>query len=633
MLGVDNRKSELTQLERTQEQLKQSKSLLAIAMRLGRLSAWALDLPAHSLTWSSGAMAVHGLPADFELTATSFSELVDPACRSLLDSAIRSCVREGTSFDIELRILRRRNPAMWIRLIGEADHDAQGRVRRLQGAVQDITERKEAADRAQQMGERLTATLESVTESFFTVNQEWRFTYVNQEAERMLRRSRGELLGKVIWDEFPEAVESVFHREYERALCEFVAVDFETFYAPLGMWLHVKAYPSIQGLAVYFKDITDSRSVRDALQDSEEQYRKLFESSIDGIIQLGSDGVVLRANAAACAMFGLSEQQFQGRRRDALVAPEEDRLPAFMQSRRHSGRGQAELMMMRGDGSRFMAEVSSAEFSTSQGSTIISVVLRDITERRQAEQQILMLNEQLSERVRQRTAQLEEANTELKAFAHSLAHDLRSPIAVIDGFSDMLAQSLGEPDSERNRHYLRRIRAASRQMDEFTEALLSLARISQADLELCDVDLSAIATAVIADLQERDRTRSVEVHIRDGMHARGDSRLLQMALENLLGNAWKFTARRQSAEIHFGAQAGAGGELAYCVRDNGAGFDMAYADKLFGNFQRLHSQAEFPGTGIGLVNVKRIISRHGGRIWAESVPNNGATFFFTLGSS
>jgi len=170
-------------------------------------------------------------------------------------------------------------------------------------------------------------------------------------------------------------------------------------------------------------------------------------------------------------------------------------------------------------------------------------------------------------------------------------------------------------------------------MDEYIDALLSMADISQARLQVTDVDLSALAAGILAEMQERDPQRRVAACVQPGLGARGDARLLRMALENLLGNAWKFTGARDAAEIHFDSRPGDGGKPVFCVSDNGAGFDMAYADKLFGNFQRLHDAAEFPGTGIGLANVSRIVGRHGGRVWAEGREGSGASFYFTLANS
>lgn len=614
-----------------EEQMRQTQARLDMVMRLGRLGAWAADVPEMTMNWSSEALAILGSAQHSSLAVHDVLGLLDEG-RDQVERAITACMRDGAPFDVEARLSAGRADPVWLRLIGEADRDAQGRIKRIQGAVQDVTGKREASERTRRLGDRLTMTLESITDSFFTLDREWCFTYANQEAERLLGRSRGELLGKVIWQELPEAVGTLFHREYERALAEFVTVEFEAYHAPLAMWLQVNAFPSLQGLAVHCRDITHSKSVGDALRDSEQQYRMLFENSMDGIVQSRPDGTIVRANAAACAMFGMSEQEICRAGRDRLVAPDEDgRLGAFLGARRRTDTAKKELVMMRADGSRFIAEVSSGEYQASEGTSLVSVVIRDITERLRFQRKILRLNAELGERVRQRTAQLEAANAELKAFAHSLAHDLRSPIAAIDGFGEMLGRSLDGRGSERDLHYLSRIRAAARQMNEFTGALLSLASISQASVQMEDVDLSSLAATVLADMQERDSGRLVVADVEPGLLARGDARLLKMALENLLGNAWKFTGGRDVAEISFAARPGPGGDPVYCVKDNGAGFDMAYASKLFGNFQRLHSQAEFPGTGIGLANVQRIVVRHGGKVWAESAPGEGAAFYFTLG--
>ncbi|HWI83387.1 sensor histidine kinase [Ramlibacter sp.] len=219
---------------------------------------------------------------------------------------------------------------------------------------------------------------------------------------------------------------------------------------------------------------------------------------------------------------------------------------------------------------------------------------------------------------------------ELKRFAQSLAHELRTPIAAVLGFGKTLDGLLGEDVPERTRHYVRRIRAAGQLLDEYVEALVALTQAAQGVVRLADVDLSDMARQVLDDLQLREPQRRVRTVVQANVRAYGDPSLLRMVLENLLGNAWKFTGPTEAAEIRFSAQSGSGWQTVYRVEDNGVGFDEAYADKLFGDFQRLHSQSEFPGTGLGLANVQRIVARHGGRVWAESAGGRGATFWFTL---
>jgi len=246
--------------------------------------------------------------------------------------------------------------------------------------------------------------------------------------------------------------------------------------------------------------------------------------------------------------------------------------------------------------------------------------------------EIRRLNENLENRVRERTAELEVANKELEAFAYSVSHDLRAPLRHIDGFSKILLEAHTDKLDEEGQRYLQFLRNGSQKMGQLLDALLALSRVTRAEMRRQPVDLSALASAVLADLRKEQPERQVELTIEPGVGAEGDPQLLRVALDNLLGNAWKFTSKRTVAKIQFGATRQRD-QLVCFVKDNGAGFDMAYADKLFGAFQRLHSGEEFPGTGIGLATVQRIVRRHGGRVWAEGAVDQGATFYFTLGHS
>lgn len=225
----------------------------------------------------------------------------------------------------------------------------------------------------------------------------------------------------------------------------------------------------------------------------------------------------------------------------------------------------------------------------------------------------------------------EDANRELEAFCYSVSHDLRAPLRTIDGFSQALAEDFGPVLSDDGQHLLTRIRAATQRMGQLIDDLLGLSRVTRGEFEPAEVNLSELAEGICAELRAQDPARRVSVAVQPGVTAEGDSRLLGVVMDNLLRNAWKYTGRREEASITFGA-AQLDGELTYFVRDNGAGFDMQYADKLFGVFQRLHHANDFPGTGVGLATVQRIVFRHGGRVWAEAAVDQGATFYFTLGA-
>ncbi len=248
------------------------------------------------------------------------------------------------------------------------------------------------------------------------------------------------------------------------------------------------------------------------------------------------------------------------------------------------------------------------------------------------EQRVAERTHELQERneaLRRNAAQLLAANTELDAFAYSVSHDLRAPLRSIDGFSHVLLEDYAAQLDEAGRDSLQRVRAASQRMATLIDDLLKLARVTRSEMRTENVDLSGMAQDIAADLQRGAPDRPVEFAIAPGLGARGDPRLLRVALENLLRNGWKYTGKQPRPRVEFGS-VDVNGERAFLVRDNGAGFDMKYADKLFGVFQRLHSAAEFEGTGVGLATVRRIITRHGGRIWAEGAVDRGATFYFTL---
>jgi signal transduction histidine kinase len=261
---------------------------------------------------------------------------------------------------------------------------------------------------------------------------------------------------------------------------------------------------------------------------------------------------------------------------------------------------------------------------------------REITEHMQTGQQLHKLNQELEQRVIERTGLLKAANRELEAFTYSVSHDLRAPLRSIDGFSQALLEDYGEVLDAEGREFLQRVRRAAQRMGQLVDDLLKLSRITGGEMVREPVDLSRLAASVVEELRQENPTREVEVVIQPGVCAEGDGRLLRVVLENLFGNAWKFTSRREQARIEFGIvdhavlNPGQPDQTVYAVRDNGAGFDPAYAGKLFGVFQRLHLATEFPGTGIGLATVQRVIHRHRGRIWAEGALNEGAAFFFTL---
>ena len=395
--------------------------------------------------------------------------------------------------------------------------------------------------------------------------------------------------------------------------------------------------------------------VEQELKLSQELVQLLFGTAASGLVMNTPGGYLLMANPAYCATLGYTLDELEMMDTRTLTHPDDRSRYGALRERMLAGEfdsftDEKRYVQKNGDTVWVRAKVSLVRSDDGQPTHVISVtdditesrriaeklqrseVLRD-AEREKARQQILRLNADLEARVQRRTAELEAVNGELKAFSYSVSHDLRAPLNTIDGFVHLLVKAEGERLGDKGKHYLARIRSATREMVELIDGLLALAQVSRSALQMRDVDLSALAQGVLQKCQERDAQRQLTLRIEPGLNAHGDALLLNAVLQNLLGNAWKFTSKRDAASITFGCQTSGTAERVFYVQDNGAGFDMATAHKLFTTFERLHSPVDFAGTGVGLSIVKRVVERHGGRVWADGRVDEGATFFFTLAAA
>ena len=377
------------------------------------------------------------------------------------------------------------------------------------------------------------------------------------------------------------------------------------------------------------QDVTAQREAEAAFRRSESKYQAVLENASDGIAVADPEGRFLEANRVLLENLGYSEEEFRRLKVTDVHPPEEaDRLQEVFRAIREDGHSITEHQVVRKDGSTYPAEVAGTLIELEEGPVALGI-FRDITERKRLEAELRGHRDELERRVAERTRELTAANEELEAFSYSVSHDLRGPLRTIDGFGEVLMEEFGDALEPEARGYIGRMQAASARMAQLIDGLLTLSRTSRTQLERQPVDLSAVARTVIEELQAAEPERAVAVTLAPEAQAVGDPALLRALLENLLGNAWKFTRGREGAAIELGVTE-TGGEPVYFVADNGAGFDMAHADHLFQPFQRLHRVEEFDGSGIGLATVHRIVRRHGGRIWAEATPGEGATFFFTL---
>jgi PAS domain S-box-containing protein len=377
-------------------------------------------------------------------------------------------------------------------------------------------------------------------------------------------------------------------------------------------------------------DITERKQREEALQ----RFRLAMDATADAVYL--TDRATVRfidVNAAACRMQNRTREELLALGPEWVLSTTRAELERAYDAVIAAGEATAPVEMLRKrpreDGSRVWVEIERRAQRTGDGWTIVTVV-RDITERKRQEFVLRRLNEELEQRVAGRTHALEVANKELEAFSYSVSHDLRAPLRAIHGFSRLLEAQHASALDDEGRDMLRRVNAGAEKMGLLIDDLLRLSRISRQSMRVGPVDLSALAHEAAEELQAGEPERRVEWVIAPQVSATGDPGLLGLVLQNLIGNAWKYSARRNAARIEFGVDEN-DGRRTFFVRDNGVGFDMAHAAKLFGAFQRLHSAAEFPGSGIGLATVARILYRHGGSAWAEARVGEGASFYFSLG--
>ncbi len=387
------------------------------------------------------------------------------------------------------------------------------------------------------------------------------------------------------------------------------------------------------GLALAYLAVSQrARTYREQFQHAEsmhrvdERFRKLVESARDGIVLADGTGSCTDANSSACAVFGIRRDDLIGRPLAShFWLPENGAEHPLWHELIRTGALSTELIIRKPDGTSVPVDVRA--WVLPEGNA--QAVIRDISERKRAEELQRTLHLELEERVKVRTAQLETANRELETFSYSVSHDLRAPLRGIDGWSLALLEDFGETLDPRAREFLTRVRTETQRMGLLIDDLLRLSRVHRTEMHVHPVDLTSLVHRVSEGIRSGHAGRTVMLTVEEGLTVHADPPLLEIAVTNLLDNAFKFTSRVAQAQIAVGRREDRGRHTFY-FRDNGAGFDMAYARKLFAPFQRMHTLSEFPGTGIGLAIVQRIIHRHGGMIWAEAAVDAGATFYFTL---
>ncbi|MFN0160270.1 MAG: PAS domain S-box protein [Burkholderiales bacterium] len=485
---------------------------------------------------------------------------------------------------------------------------------------------------------KFRAMVEASPVGIFLAQSDGQTIYCNPAYLRILGLSADEALGlgwiKAIHPEDRDLVAAEWHK----------AAGAGIPYRGQGRYLHaggrivwwqvrsaeLRVAAQVVGMVGIAEDITEVREAQSALHDSERRYRSMFASNPQPMWVYDVETLrFLDVNDAAVAHYGYSRDEFRAMTvQDIRLDEDRTRLDRLGGQRAGAALGQGTRRHRRKNGRTIEVELTSHDLMFN-GRRAIHVLANDVSERSRVEREIKQINVELEERVAARTVELTAANNELEAFTYSVAHDLRAPLRGIDGFSALLVENNANLDRDAAT-YAARIRSASQRMGSMISDLLNLSRVSRRDLYKLSVDLSVMVHEIREELARSAPGRAVDWHVQPGLRALGDPGLLRLVLDNLIGNAWKYSRDAQECRIEFGRANGPDGKPEFFVRDNGVGFDMQYAGKLFSVFQRLHSAEKYEGTGIGLATVKRIISRHGGTVRGEATAGHGATFYFTL---
>ena len=620
---------DITERLKAAEALRKSEAMLAEAQRIAHLAHWDNDLISGETFWSDELFRIYKLQKEHTPPFNNlddFKNLIHPDDREATSQMVEAAMKGEGEYKIDRRIICGDGEVRWVHIEGVVQFDDDRKPIRLFGTTQDITDRKQTEKALRDSEERYRRLIE-LNPAGIGVHSEGIIQFVNPSCLKLLGAEKEEdLIGKPILDiVHPDYRELVIERvklAYENGVIgdpieeKFVKlnveeIDVEVTSIPL-------TYMDKPATQVVFWDITERIKSAKALKESEERLRTLSEATFEGV-GISEKGRFIDGNEQLASILGYELDEMLGMEVGKAVAPQDIE---FVREKILGGIQEPyEHRALKKDGSIIFVEVRPRMMEI-EGREVRVTAIRDITERKQAEEEIRNLNEELEKRVKERTAELE-------AFSYSVSHDLRAPLRAINGFSQVILEEYSQILGDEGLDYLERIMAGSVKMDELIDDLLTLSHLGQRDLNLQSFDITVLVKEISNNLKESEKRRNIDINILDCPKVKADKPLLELMLTNLLANSLKFTQGRDPARIEFGCLTDQE-EPIYYLKDDGIGFDMSISDKLFSPFQRLHPDLDYEGTGIGLAIVQRIAQRHGGRVWVEAEEDKGATFFFSL---
>lgn len=568
------------------------------------------DDEGNMLEWNRKLNEVTGY-SDREISELHPLDFVPDEDEEQITTAIRHVIEEGEEQRVESHLITKNGERIPYEFTGNPFYDDSGELVGLLGSGREIAEfkKRERTYRAE-----LDEMYERISDAFYAVDEEFRFTYVNEDAEKLLQRSEKSLLEKKLWEEFPEAAEidrvwDAFHR----ALEEQTTQRYELYYEPLEFWVSATLYPSETGISVYFKDITE----RKERERQQEQYRAMMEAASDVIVTIDEDGTIRNINPAVEELFGYDPEELVGENLTVLMSEDyrdfhEEGLQQYLETgNRNRDWSNVELPGRRADGSEIPLAISFGEVEHGNETYFIGII-RDISETKKYQRR------------------LEQANERLEQFVYSASHDLKEPLRVARTYAEFLQDDVPDELPEDAREDLYYLQEAVSRMDRLIQSLLKLSRVGRGNIERREVPLDNCANEAMDHLAPRIEESNATINREDLPALKIDEPLVTDLYQNLISNALKYGGKEESsAEITLTADEQNGGWV-LGVRDNGPGIPPDKQDKIFRPFHRLSGRSETEGSGMGLAICKRIAQSHGGRIWVESEPGEGTHFKFVL---
>jgi PAS domain S-box-containing protein len=572
-----------------------------------------------------------------EVIGRKSTEFLTVASRRYADEVVLPAFfKTGFCKDVPYQIVTKSGKILDVLLSATAELNDAGEIVRSLAVMTDVTERNRAEEALRESEEKFSGAFHATpTLLVISILADGRYVEVNEAFERLLGFSREEAIGRTsielgIWEN-PADRSRYVQALREQGKVRDMEINLRSKTGDIIVGQFSGEIIEVGGetrLLTMVNDITARKRAEEALKASEERYRRIVDTSQEGILVVDAETRFTYVNQRLVEMLGHDEAEMLGRSYlDFIDQSRRGEVAERLRRRKEGVREQYEAVFLRSDGGKMWGSVSATPIMGVHGEFCGSfAMVSDVSEQKRFKEEIEVLNTNLVARA----LALELANEELEAFGYTVSHDLRKPLTAISGYSQLILEQFGAGLNVDCRNYFQEIVNGAGRMNQLIDTLLDFSRLTRRELHRETVDLSAMAHAIIAEFSLADPQRRVSCTIAEGAVVNADAKLLRVVMDNLLGNAWKYTAKTEEAVIEFGVMEQRG-ETACFVRDNGVGFDMAHANRLFAVFQRLHSTSEFEGIGIGLATVQRIIQRHGGRVWAEAECGKGATFYFTLG--